>query len=235
MGKALAVDRSFCSNLPTINEQPCLAVKPQHPAVVIFTSGSTGKPKGIVLEHVEVCTSSLAHGTLQGLGPGSRVLQFAAYTFDVSLQDIYTNLMLGGTLCVPSDEARMNNLAGVINDMNINYACLTTTVACLLKPAQVPTLKTLTLAGEAVTREALETWADNAELHNAYGPAECSVCTWKGFLKCADDPANIGRGLASHTWVVDPNDHNRLVPVGCSGELLIEGPLLARGCKSEQI
>ena len=44
-----------------------------------------------------------------------------------------------------------------------------------------------------------------------------------------DNPTIIGKGLSSLTWVVDPEDHNRLMPIGCVGELLIQGPLLARG------
>ncbi|KAL4912849.1 hypothetical protein BDW62DRAFT_206090 [Aspergillus aurantiobrunneus] len=44
------------------------------------------------------------------------------------------------------------------------------------------------------------------------------------------DAANIGFPIAGcAVWVVDPLDYNRLVPVGVAGELLIQGPLLARG------
>ena len=35
--------------------------------------------------------------------------------------------------------------------------------------------------------------------------------------------------MASFSWVTDPEDHNKLVPFGTIGELLIEGPILARG------
>lgn len=42
-------------------------------------------------------------------------------------------------------------------------------------------------------------------------------------------PFNIGRGLASHLWVVEPQDHDKLTPIGCAGELLIEGPLVTLG------
>lgn len=60
------------------------AVQSHNPAVVVFTSGTTGKPKGIVLEHSSICTSAREMGELLNLGSHSRVLQFAAYTFDVS-------------------------------------------------------------------------------------------------------------------------------------------------------
>ena len=39
--------------------------------------------------------------------------------------------------------------------------------------------------------------------------------------------------LSSYNWVLDPNDHERLVPVGCIDELAVTGPILARGYLNE--
>lgn len=44
-----------------------------------------------------------------------------------------------------------------------------------------------------------------------------------------DSAATIGKGMACHTWIVDPRDHNRLVPVGAVGELIIQGFSIADG------
>ena len=52
--------------------------------------------------------------------------------------------------------------------------------------------------------------------------------TWKDF-KNGGEPTNIGRAIGSVSWIVDPDNRNRLVPIGCKGELLIEGPILSRG------
>jgi len=38
---------------------------------------------------------------------------------------------------------------------------------------------------------------------------------------------SIGKGAGCATWVVDQENHNRLLPPGCIGELLIEGPIVA--------
>jgi amino acid adenylation domain-containing protein/non-ribosomal peptide synthase protein (TIGR01720 family) len=229
--KVLIIDSSFFDNLPTTCRRSSRnTVEPGNPAFVIFTSGSTGKPKGVVLEHASVCTSVEAHGSALQIGPDSRVLQFAAYVFDVSIQDIFTTLMRGGCVCVPSDQDRVNDLAGAINSMGVNWACITPTVASLLLPSDVPGLKTLSFAGEALTKKVIDDWSELESLNNCYGPAESTIyCAWNGMVGKTGMPSNIGIGLASLLWVVNVADYNRLAPVGCVGELLLEGPLLARG------
>ncbi|GKZ28037.1 hypothetical protein AbraCBS73388_009152, partial [Aspergillus brasiliensis] len=167
------------------------------------------------------------------------------YTFDVSNQDIWSTLMHGGCVCVPTDEERLNDLAGAINRMAVNWTFLTPTVARLLTPDLVPTLQTLVLGGEAVTKDNVDTWAPFVRLLNSYGPAECSICCAVSELSPspsprtrhndrlqteAIDPANIGYALPSAVlWVVHPQNHNILSAIGAVGELLVEGPILADG------
>lgn len=206
------------------------AVSPSNPAFVVFTSGSTGKPKGIVLEHHAICSSAKAHGPAMNYGPDARVLQFASYTFDVSIGETFTCLMSGGTLCIPSEDERMNDLAGVINRMNAKVVYLTPSVVSLLHPSQVPGVHTLALGGEAVRENNITTWAEHTNLVNIYGPAECSV--WSTGLQGVPKSAsarNIGYGLGARMWITNVEDPGRLCSVGAVGELLIEGPIVARG------
>ncbi len=64
---------------------------------------------------------------------------------------------------------------------------------------------------------------------NGYGPSECSVSACiNSHVKIDDEPSDIGYPVGIRAWVVDPQDHNKLVPIGCVGELLAEGPTLAR-------
>lgn len=44
-----------------------------------------------------------------------------------------------------------------------------------------------------------------------------------------DNSQDIGHPSCCCFWVVDPEDHDKLVPIDASGELLIEGPVVARG------
>ncbi|OJJ08120.1 hypothetical protein ASPVEDRAFT_89351 [Aspergillus versicolor CBS 583.65] len=207
----------------------------KNPVFVLFTSGSTGKPKGIIIEHGMFATSAAAHSRAFGITAQSRVFQFAAHTFDVSVGDIFTSLMKGACICIPSDLERMNNVASAINRMQANYAFLTPTVANLLRPEQVPTLRTLTLGGEAPTRENIRTWADSLNLILCYGPAECSVyCSANPPATQQSNPAVLGHAIGGLIWLVDPINHDKLTPVGCVGELVVQGAIVARGYLNER-
>ena len=48
------------------------------------------------------------------------------------------------------------------------------------------------------------------------------------------DPKNIGFPISSRGWVVNPENHHELVPIGCVGELLIEGHIAARGYLNDE-
>ncbi|PVH97248.1 nonribosomal peptide synthase-like protein, partial [Periconia macrospinosa] len=223
------VDSVLLDDLPDVEAPACTTVGPQNPAFVIFTSGSTGRPKGVVLEHAAMVTSANAHGANLGVGPGTRFLQFASYTFDNSLEEIFTTLQRGGCVCVPSEEQRMNNIASAIAELDANFMDLTPTVAALLSPTDVPTIKGMALGGEALTKAVVEKWYKHVHLHGQYGPSEASInSAWKDF-KNGGEPTNIGRAIGSVSWIVDPQNRDRLVPIGCKGELLIEGPILSRG------
>lgn len=68
-----------------------------------------------------------------------------------------------------------------------------------------------------------------ADARPSYGPSECSVVSVTNRMTPASDPKAIGRPVSCHTWIVNPENHHQLVPIGCVGELLIEGNIAARG------
>lgn len=189
-------------------------VSPSHPAYVIYTSGSTGEPKGTVVEHRAFSSSSLAHTDPLRLTPDCRCLQFAAHTFDASLVDILSGLMNGATLCVPSEEARINDLAGAINSLKVNYIGLTPSVVEFLTPAMVPNVHTVVLAGEAMAVHQRDMWC-SLNLVNGFGPTETSITSAGNPNVTRDtDVKDIGLPVGGRCWIVDPHDHHRMMPVG---------------------
>ncbi|KAJ5575518.1 nonribosomal peptide synthase [Penicillium sp. DV-2018c] len=198
-------------------------------AFIMFTSGSTGRPKGIEMPHRTLASSIYHHSAGLKVHQNSRVLHFSSYAFDVSIYEIFTTLAAGGTICVPSEVDRMNNLAGFINEAQVNWAFLTPSTARSLNPSDVPGLTTLVLGGEAVTHESVEAWAKGRSLINGYGPAEATICGVGDIPEAGWRSGVIGQIVGGLGWVTVPSDPTRLAAIGAIGELLLEGPFLARG------
>ncbi|KAI9044894.1 nonribosomal peptide synthase [Aspergillus affinis] len=227
--KWLVIEEAYSRLKEKDHSLPMVPVSPFHALYVVFTSGSTGKPKGAVMTHSGYASSACHISAPIQLSPESRVLQFASYAFDVSVSDHLLTLLAGGCICIPSPTER--DLATAINKMQVNWACLTPSVARTIRPARVPGLQHLVLAGEAVTQIDLGLWAPtSADLINMYGPAEHAIgVTVQGAMGATATPGCIGKAHAAVCWIVDPEDHDQLVPVGEVGELLVQGPALSRG------
>ncbi|KAI6363918.1 hypothetical protein MCOR25_005768 [Pyricularia grisea] len=122
------------------------------------------------------------------------------------------------------------DIAAFITRTRAKWAGIMPSMASLIEPTFVPTLKALTLSGELLSNAEIDTWAEKVVLTNMCGPSECSVaCMANTRLSPGASPCNIGRGFLCVTWIVDENNHDRLVPIGAAGELLLEGPALVRG------
>ncbi|KAI0883623.1 acetyl-CoA synthetase-like protein [Annulohypoxylon maeteangense] len=211
---------------------PFPMVQPSDPAYVIFTSGSTGDPKGVVVSHGSYAHAARAHAGGISIGTQSRVLQFASYAFDTSMEDHLTSFSAGACLCVPTEPERETALAEFINQSGVNWVHITPSMVDMISPNTVPLLTTVVLGGEPMTGRNVVEWAiPGRHLIQVYGPSECSVTsTINPDVSVHRDATNIGKTFGGcATWITDPNDPNSLCPIGAIGELLMEGPILAQG------
>jgi non-ribosomal peptide synthetase component F len=146
----VSVEKNFIATLASNSQSSydLYRAMPNNAAYVLFTSGSTGKPKGVLIEHQAICTSSVGMREALHMKRESRVFQFASYTFDASVLEMFTTLTYGGCVCVPSEEMRVSSTQEFMARFRIQWTFLTPSVASLLDPAAVPDLEVLVCGGE---------------------------------------------------------------------------------------
>ena len=227
--KLVVYDHTNLNNSREMLSAPLPPSDPNATAYILFTSGSTGTPKGVVVPHSAICSSMAAHAKAMSITSSTRSFQFANYTFDAAICEIFTVLRMGGCVCVPTEEEKFNAIGSSMERMHVNWAFFTPTVISLLEPAHVPSLRTLVLGGEAVTRDNINVWGETLNLINGYGPTETCVFCVSTPLSRETPVGTIGYSIGSRVWVVEPQNQDQLVPIGCVGELLIEGPILSAG------
>lgn len=203
---------------------------PSDAMFAVFTSGSTGTPKGVVQTHSNFASLLKYQAQLIGFTNKSRVFDFASYAFDVAIHNVFATLTTGGCLCIPSQQDRMEeNLGKILSSMRATIADITPTIARFIDPDTVPSLETLILSGELVSAEEVARWHGKLRIVNIYGPSECTNSTINIDAQSPQQATYLGKGVGVGTWIVDPDNHEALIPVGHIGELLVEGPLVSRG------
>ncbi|OLN96770.1 Nonribosomal peptide synthetase 8-like protein 3 [Colletotrichum chlorophyti] len=226
------VDKKSIRFLPYYTTKDLLkqSATPSDTLYIIFTSGTTGRPKGVVIPHGSFCSAVTSNKAWLHIRPTSRVLQFTNYCFDASLEEIFTVLVAGGCICIPSETERMSDLPGFIARKEVNWAAFTPSFLRTLGPDDLETVKFITVHAEPMSQDLVDRWAGKIRMRPSYGPTECSVTSTVGAIfTVGSDATNIGWPIGCRGWVVHPENHNILMPVGAVGELLLDGPIVGQG------
>jgi amino acid adenylation domain-containing protein len=215
---------------------------------VIYTSGSTGRPKGIAMPHRAMANLIQWHRSTLGSSEGCRVLQFAALSFDVAFQEIFSTLCTGGTLVLLDEWVRRDPhaLTALLHDRSIDRLflpplMLQSLAEYCLNSTPLPRLRDIITAGEPlrITPEIVAffrklqcaTPRDSCRLHNHYGPTETHVVT---ALTLEGEPGQwptlppIGRPIAN-TAIYILDAQQQPVALGVPGEIYIGGTGVAQG------
>jgi len=218
--------------------------QPEQLAYVIFTSGSTGRPKGAMLTYDGMLNHLYAKIDILQLGERDRVAQSASLSFDISLWQFLSPLLVGGTVCI-LDSATMytpSQLYQSLHRFNISVLELVPAqIRMLLEERQqravsdtVP-LRWLISTGEAIPPQLCRHWLErypNVSLINTYGATECSDdVTHEIIAKLPDEQSsNVAVGHlipAMQIYILD--DALEPVPVGVPGHIYIGGQGVGRG------
>jgi len=207
---------------------------PEDLAYIIFTSGSTGRPKGIQLRHRGLCNLIDATNRLLELGPGDRLLQFAALSFDVSVWETFMALCSGATLVLPGpdDAFRAAGLLDLLRTRDISTALLPPSLLALLPPDGLPKLRNLISVGERLSVEVVRRWAGGRRFINGYGPAEATITVSMFRTRPGAWYPRLGPpigGPLQNTRIYILDREGRTVQIGARGEMHIGGVQVGAG------
>ncbi|KVC52757.1 non-ribosomal peptide synthetase [Burkholderia pseudomultivorans] len=222
-------------------------VLPGHAAYAIYTSGSTGKPKGVIVEHAAFARHCAAIAQRYGAGEHDVFLLFQSVNFDGAHEGWFSQYMSGAAVSVTADVLwpPAQTCAMMVRDgVTMTYVppgCAAQLAEWALAHGAPPTLRSLTVGGEATSREAfamLRRALPNVRVVNGYGPTETVITPTLWMFRPGDDLAKLGDAAylpigtlvgARTAHVLDARLHP--LPVGVIGELYLggEGIGVARG------
>jgi amino acid adenylation domain-containing protein len=220
-------------------------IGPDHAAcTIIHTSGSTGLPKAAVSTNYGVTNHMWQMVEHFDLGEHDCVAQTGPVSFDISVWQLLTPLIVGGLVRIvpePASQSPAKLLAVVAEGAVTMLELVPSAIVALLDAGLAATpgrLKVMLSTGEALTPEVLRRWVGELPaipVHNAYGPAECTDDVTAGI--CADGPdgtltPSIGWPLANTTvHVLD--DELAPVPSGVTGMLHVGWGAVGRGYRGD--
>jgi amino acid adenylation domain-containing protein/thioester reductase-like protein len=237
-------------------DEPKHINNPQDIAYIIYTSGSTGNPKGALINHAGIMNLCPSIRDTFNITSKDKLMQFASFSFDASVYELFGAFYCGAHLHLINDEERMSvtAFAKIIEKMQITCIPLIPTVFFNQIASYLPeeysqkfrSLRILATGGEALTGEAAKTFMNrfgsHLEVINLYGPTECTAVT--SFFKINKDvdlPSVVPIGKPYYNYeMYIINEFNKLCPVNVPGEILISSIGVADGYlnqpeKSDQV
>jgi amino acid adenylation domain-containing protein len=221
-------------------------VSAENLAYIIYTSGSTGQPKGVTIPQRNLVQHGMTMAAEYHLTASDRVLQFAALSFDVALEEILPTWLSGATV-VLRPQAMFTSVVEWVDFIDTHNLTVLNLPAAFWQewivdlstsPQDLPSCLRLAIVGsEQVQWSRVALWQKHVpshiELYNAYGVTEATITAtvYKSDLANQEERTGIvpiGRPIAN-TQVYILDSQLQPVPIGVAGELHIGGDGLARG------
>ncbi|KAF5586055.1 non-ribosomal peptide synthetase [Fusarium pseudocircinatum] len=197
---------------------------PDHAACVFVTPK---KSRSIFFTHASLLSAFFAQGPALKLNSESRVLQLSAFNVDISLVEILGTLVHGGCVCIPSPDERSNDIASAMARMDVTWSYMTSLIARSIHPDSVPSLRTLCFRTRKLDPDTYMPWLEDHDILLAYGaPDICPLGISVTEVEKDNSLDVITPPVTGRFWVLNPDNHKKLMPVGAIGELAIDSPLV---------
>ncbi|HIQ38322.1 MAG TPA: amino acid adenylation domain-containing protein [Desulfocapsa sulfexigens] len=213
--------------LPTDDTDPGLAEGGDALAYCIFTSGSTGKPKGVLIEHHSMVNFIHWYSTHHQMSPASGCAAFAAFSFDVSVAQIFAPLVSGSSLHVIAEDMRRSpqELDDYFVANKITNAHFPTQFAeQFMNMCSGRSLQYMVVGGDRLKSYRMGDY----RLTNEYGPSETTMACLSYDVPEVTAKPPVGSPVANtRVYILDSRE--RLCPIGVPGEICVAGTQVGRG------
>lgn len=208
-------------------------------AYIAFTSGSTGQPKAIVGSHNGLSQFLTWQSQEFSIGPGERFAHLTNLSFDVWFRDVFTPLISGATVCIPTaHQQSAQSFFDFLRNSRITATHLVPSITNLWINSHWPEspieyLKHAFFAGEPLEGVLVKKWKlafPHSQIVNLYGPTETTLA--KHFKRIESDVVDgvqpVGFNIpGSMTYIL--SDDGRLCEPGQTGEICIATPYRSHG------
>jgi amino acid adenylation domain-containing protein len=223
------------------NVDPRIPVTADQLAYVYFTSGSTGQPKGAMCEHAGMVNHLLAKIEDLDVGADEVVAQIAPQCFDISLWQLVSAWLTGGTTAIIGQDVihDVGAFVDTITELGVTVLQVVPSyLEVLLAHVEatgvaLPALRCVSVTGEALKSALVSRWFEHfphVPLVNAYGLTETSDDTNHAVLRAplSSGRVPVGQPVRNvRVYLVD--EQLRPVPLGAPGEIVFAGVCVGRG------
>lgn len=235
--KKIIIDKEWQTITKYSYENLDVDVSSEDLAYIIFTSGSTGKPKGVMIPHRAVANIILWTIEEYKVTNEDVFLLRSPVSFDVSVWETYTPLVIGGRLVIaqPVLHRDIRYIAREIIEQNVTIIGIVPSILQLLADDELfpkcSSLRCIFCGAETLTRKLVERVKEqlSVKLINVYGPTEAAIDTV--IYECLEELPNvipIGRPVYNtEVYVLD--SYMQPVPIGVVGELYLGGDNVGLG------
>lgn len=197
---------------------------------IIYTSGTTGNPKGVVVAEKGLINIAKQMKKVFNLSNSDVIQQFASFSFDASLIEIYTALLNGLKLVIIPDNLRLepNKIVDIWNKENVTLAILTPSMLKVLPLQDAKTIVHIKSVGETLNWPLAQKLSEQFDLVNGYGPTETTV--WATYWRYKKrNTINVPIGSSIDNVICLPINNGHTAGIDMPGELYIGGNNVALG------
>ncbi|MCP4216985.1 MAG: amino acid adenylation domain-containing protein, partial [bacterium] len=238
----------FAEPTARITDNPALDFHQNATAYVIYTSGSTGKPKGAVVEHIGMMNHMFSKIRELRLTENSIISQNASHTFDISVWQFFSALVVGGQTVVFPNELILEPYSFIprlMEDAITILEVVPSYLSILLTELSAPDLpfplelEYLLVTGEEIKPNLVNRWFEqypDISMVNAYGPTEASDDITHHIMTgpLHSERVPIGKPIQNlNIYIVDPQMNP--CPIGVKGEICVSGIGVGRGYLKDPI